>query len=79
MSSSDAQRSPVHQSTEDSGVEPSGATAPPADLRRGPDDAARADSPSQPGQEPGREDRTSTDPDESSFGGPLKLDDPNAV
>jgi hypothetical protein len=52
MSSNDAQRSPVHQATEDSASEPLGPSTP---------DAA---------------DRN--DPDESSFGGPLKLDDPDA-
>lgn len=162
MSSSDAQRSPVHQSTEDSSLEPSGPATPPADApRRGidrkvrPDDAAGPagnfergaatagvrpdtdadanppgagpligggpgasdassgagagagipgggtdmrtdgafsggnpdedrkrlfpDSSNQPGQDHARDDRASTDPDESSFGGPLKLDDPDAV
>ena len=155
MSSSDAQRSPVHQSTEDSGLEPSGPTAPPADAPRrgidrktGPDDVAGppgnfergaamagvrpdTDADANPpgagpviGGGPGASDASSgggagagipgggtdmrtngafaggnvdddrsrlfpesqrddaslnpNDPDESSFGGPLKLDDPDA-
>jgi hypothetical protein len=140
MSSSDAQRSPVHQATEDSSREPSGPTAPPSitpqpgqpgrDARGGadrPSPDARTD-PDDPncapviGGGPGASDGNSgggagagipgggtdmrtngafdggdveedrkrifpeaapdaanrNDPDESTFGGPLKLDDPDA-
>ena len=64
MSSSEAQRSPVHESTEDSSREPTGPAAP-ASMT--------------PGRSPERDAAAQNDPDESSFGGPLKIDDPDAA
>lgn len=93
MSSSEAQKTPVHHSTEDSTAEPTNETgrvvvtpeghpagegidrAPDGDggpgaagAKAGPDDG-----PDRANLKPGK------DPDESSYGGPLNLDDPNAV
>lgn len=49
MSSSDAQRSPVHQATEDSNLEPSGPTTQPTDRSRG-ENRGGAGGDAQPGQ-----------------------------
>jgi hypothetical protein len=74
MSSNDAQRSPVHQATEDSASEPLGPTAPPS--MTPPPGQAESDARGADRSTPDAADRN--DPDESSFGGPLKLDDPDA-
>ena len=82
MSSSDAQRSGVHDSTEDSNAEPAGAMPGSGPVSQAPvgeapsREAAVREGPGRDGRE---ETRVKNDPDESSFGGPLDLDEPKGV
>ena len=81
MSSNEAQKSTVHHATEDSATAPTNATAAPdvgearSKLHPDPGEAAGA---APAGPSPGDETAIPNDPDESSYGGPLKIDDPDA-
>jgi len=77
MSSSDAQRSGVHDSTEDSNAEPAGAMPGSGPVSQAPvrEEAVREG----PGRDGREETHVKNDPDESSFGGPLDLDEPKGV
>ena len=71
MSSSEAQKSPVHHATDDSTAEPNGPD------KVSPEEPAARNG--QPGAQASRDDTTvGKDPDESTYGGPLKIDDASA-
>ena len=79
MSSSEAQKSPVHNATEDAASEPTHAAGGDADKDRrklSPDAAGQSDA---RGRAEPDETAVGKDPDESSYGGRLNLDDPKAV
>lgn len=81
MSSSEAQRSPIHEATEDSNREPNGPVGRPAP-RTAEGRAAQegtGEASANPKQRPDTETKVSPDRHESSFGGPVDIDDPDAV